>query len=244
MDEKFIITPSAPVLITPAIPATQEAPAAALPAPTVEAPVAKAVASKPTRAAVKPRVTAKKVETPVAPAAATDTPPVATKAAVKPRAAATKPATAAAKVAPAATKLTPAAEKAAKAATSAATKPVAVFKPKVMSLVAGLVVKIEDKRLNKALGYHTKTTGTLEKKAEGYALTTLGEQAWTFQRVAKSPALFQEVANFVKRGGPIPAIWKNQPALKVGEVTLPNPIYWGSFSTAEMRLAFAAIWAS
>lgn len=128
------------------------------------------------------------------------------------------------------------------ASTAAATT---TFKPKTMSLVAGLAVALSHKKLTKALGYHSKTTGTIEKLPDGkYALTALGEQAWNFQRVTKQPTLFQEVANFVKRGGPIPAVWKNQPPLEVAPgVQMPNPIFWGSFSTGEMRLAFAAIWA-
>lgn len=133
--------------------------------------------------------------------------------------------------------------------TKAAVKPrvaaTTAFKPKTMSLVAGLAIALSNKKLTKALGYHSKTTGCIEKMADGkYALTALGEQAWTFQRVQKNPTLFQEIANFVKRSGPVPALWKNQPPMEVSPgVQMPNPVFWGSFSSNEMRLAFAALWA-
>ena len=186
----------------------------------VVAPIAK------TKAPVKPRATAKPVvaKVTVAPVA-----PVAAKAAPKPRQ------TAKAIIAP---------------ATKVEVKPVVAAKPvdfklKTMALVAGLAVSITDKRLSKALGYHTRTTGCLEKDPAGkYVLTPLGAQAWGFQRVAKNPALFTEIANFVKRGGPVPSLWKNQPPISLDATTkMPNPIFWGSFSSAEMRLAFAALWA-
>ncbi len=120
----------------------------------------------------------------------------------------------------------------------------AEFKSKTMSLVTGLAVALSHKKLGKALGYHSKTTGCIEKTTDGsYALTALGAQAWTFQRVQKNPVLFNEIANFVKRAGPVPALWKNQPPLEVAPgVQLPNPVFWGSFSSSEMRLAFAALW--
>jgi hypothetical protein len=169
------------------------------------------------KATPKPR--AARVTKPVVPKDTAAVVTTTTKAAVKPRATAK-----------------PAVRLAAKAATE--------FKPKTMSLVAGLAVALSHKKLSKALGYHSKTTGCIEKTTEGsYTLTALGQQAWEFQRVAKNPALFQEIANFVKRAGPVPSLWKNQPPLEVAPgVQLPNPVFWGSFSSSEMRLAFAAIW--
>lgn len=198
-------------------------------ATTVVAPVAAKVI-KPRTAVAKPPV-AKKED---APAPAVKAAP---KAAVKPRVTA-KPA--AAKV------VAPTAPAAAKTVTKPATvaKPAGEFKFKPMALAAGLALALTDKRLKKALGYHTKTTGCLSVDSAGkYALTPLGEQAWQFQRVQKNPELWLQIANFVKRNGPTPNLWKNQPPLEVAAgVRLPNPIFWGSFSSDEMRLAWAALW--
>lgn len=120
----------------------------------------------------------------------------------------------------------------------------ATFKAKTMALAAGLVVALTDKRLTKALSYHTKMTGCLNKTDAGYVLTETGQKVWTAERVNKRPDTFQAIANFVKRGGPIPHMWKNHPPLQIAKDTvLPNPIFWGSFASSEMRLAFVAIWA-
>ena len=199
-----------------------------------------------TKTPVKPRATAKPA---VVPEVKTET----AKAAPKPRSTATtrsttaKPRTVVQLSAPGAVITTPAtpAPVTTKAATATPTQQAGEFKPKTMALVAGLAVALTDKRLGKALTYHTNTTGCLEKTADGkYALTALGASAWTFQRVSKNPTLFTEIANFVKRGGPVPSLWKNQPPLSLDATTrMPNPIFWGSFSSAEMRLAFAALWA-
>jgi len=188
-----------------------------------------------TKAPVKPRATAK----PAAAKVVEPKPEVAAKAAPKPRNVVKLTAPEVKNVTP--TKTAPAAAK----TTTAPAKQVGDFKLKPMALVAGLAMALTDKRFKKALGYHTKTTGCLEVTADGkYALTPLGAQAWGFQRVAKNPALFTEIANFVKRGGPVPSLWKNQPPLSLDATTkMPNPIFWGSFSSAEMRLAFAALWA-
>lgn len=208
-------------------------------APVVTPAATKAI--KPRTTVVKPPVV-KKETTAATPAAKKETTAdkaatPAAKAAVKPRVTA-KPVVSkvVAPTAPAATKAT--------TKPSAVTKSAGEFKFKPMALAAGIALALTDKRLKKALNYHTKTTGCLAVDSAGkYALTSLGEQAWQFQRVQKNPELWLQIANFVRRNGPTPNLWKNQPPVEVAAgVRLPNPIFWGSFSSDEMRLAWAALW--
>ena len=115
-------------------------------------------------------------------------------------------------------------------------------KPHVFSLVAGMVRKLENKHLNKAIAYHV-SKGNLTKTTEGIELTEQGAALWTKERIAIDPAKFQEVAAFIN-GGECPKEWKGQPVAKAGEaIQFPNMLYWGSFSTSIMRQAFAALWA-
>lgn len=147
---------------------------------------------------------------------------------------------------------------AAKTTTSVVPKvtPKAAVKTTPLSLAAGLAVLIAYPKLNKALKYHSEVTGCLKEleqepakggttvpKAKCMGLTTYGANKWNVERVSRNPDLFQKIAAFVKRGGPAPEFWAKQPPVEVAKgVQFPNPIYWGSFTTAEMRLAFAAIW--
>lgn len=118
----------------------------------------------------------------------------------------------------------------------------AAKKPHVFALVAGMVRKLENKHLNKAIAYHV-SKGNLAKTTEGIKLTEQGAALWTKERITIDPAKFQEVAAFIN-GGECPKEWKGQPVAKAGEgAQFPNILYWGSFSTSIMRQAFAALWA-
>lgn len=154
-------------------------------------------------------------------------------------------------VAPKAAKNTPVAKKetAPKAATAKTTakKETAAKKTSAKSstfaLVAGLAVKIEHKGLKQAIKYHV-SKGSLKLTAAGVELTAQGAALWGAERVAKDPAKFQEFAAFIKGKGEVPSEWKGQPETKIAEgLRFPNMLYWGSFSTLNMRQAFAAIWA-
>jgi hypothetical protein len=137
------------------------------------------------------------------------------------------------------------------------TVPKVATKATALSLSAGLAVLIAYPKLNKALKYHSEVTGCLKEleqepakdgttatKAKCMGLTAYGANKWNVERVSRNQELFQRVATFVKRGGPVPSFWSNHPPVEVAKgVQFPNPIYWGGFSTSEMRLAFAAIWA-
>ena len=157
------------------------------------------------------------------------------------------------KVSPKAANNTPVAKVTAKTSTKKApvvkaeTKPVAAKKETtkkgVFALVAGLAVKIEHKALKQAVKYHV-AKGNLKLTTEGVALTEQGVILWNAERVAKDPAKFQEFAAFIKGKAECPSEWNRQPETKIAEgLRFPNQLYWGSFSTLNMRQAFAAIWA-
>lgn len=133
--------------------------------------------------------------------------------------------------------------------------PKAAVKTTPLSLAAGLAVLIAYPKLNRALKNHYAVTGCLRKVEVAPAkdgttpkgvlteLTQYGANKWNVERVSRNADLFQKIAAFVKRGGPAPEFWAKQPPVEVAKgIQFPNPIYWGSFATAEMRLAFAAIW--
>lgn len=127
-------------------------------------------------------------------------------------------------------------------AKAAKTTTTAAKKPHVFALVAGMVRKLENKHLNKAIAYHV-LKGNLTKTTEGVKLTEQGATLWNKERVLIDPAKFQEVAAFIN-GADCPKEWKGQPVAKAGEgVQFPNMLYWGSFSTNIMRQAFASLWA-
>lgn len=122
-----------------------------------------------------------------------------------------------------------------------AVKP-AAKKTSVFSLAAGLVVKLDDKHLKTALNYHV-SKGNLKKTDAGIVLTEQGAKLWAVERVAKDPAKFQEIANWIHGKGAVPKEFAGQPATKVDTLNFPNRLYWGSFATLNMRLAFSALWA-
>jgi hypothetical protein len=129
------------------------------------------------------------------------------------------------------------AEKQAKGATKEETKK-GIFK-----LVAGTIVKIENKMLKKAIDYHCKQ-GNLAKVETGVKLTAQGANRWTTERVSNDPAQFNEIAKALHSSGEFYKAWNRQPATKVNkDIRFPNPIFWGSFARTEMRQAFAAIFA-
>lgn len=167
------------------------------------------------------------------------------------------PKTAEKKVSPKAAKNTPVAktvtapkvakETKTKPVVKAETKPVAAAKATtkkgVFALVAGLAVKIEHKGLKQAIKYHV-AKGNLKLTAAGVELTAQGALLWSAERVAKDPAKFQEFAAFIKGKAECPSEWNRQPETKIADgLRFPNQLYWGSFSTLNMRQAFAAIWA-
>lgn len=116
-------------------------------------------------------------------------------------------------------------------------------KKHVFALVAGTVAKIEHKFLKQAVAYHT-AKGSLKKTEAGVALTEQGATLWNKERVAKDPAKFAEIAAWMHGKGECPAEFKGQPpTVAAKDVAFPNILYWGSFSGAPMRAAFAAIWA-
>lgn len=143
--------------------------------------------------------------------------------------------TAAKKTAPKAAKNTPV------TAEKKATKP-AAKKTSIFALTAGLVVKLEEKHLKTALNYHV-SKGNLKKTEKGVVLTEQGAKLWNADRVAKDPAKFQEIANWIHGKGAVPKEFAGQPATKVDTLNFPNRLYWGSFATLNMRLAFSALWA-
>lgn len=118
-------------------------------------------------------------------------------------------------------------------------------KTHVFALVAGAVAKIEHKFLKQAVSYHV-SKGSLKKTEAGVVLTEQGKTLWDKERVAKDPAMFQEIAAWMHGKGPLPAQFANTqlpPTAVNTTVAFPNIVYWGSFSGAPMRAAFAAIWA-
>jgi len=126
-----------------------------------------------------------------------------------------------------------------------ATKPEVKAKGHVFALVAGAVAKIEHKFLKQAVSYHV-SKGSLKKTEAGVVLTEQGKTLWDKERVAKDPAMFQEIAAWMHGKGPLPAQFANTqlpPTAAAKGVAFPNIVYWGSFTGAPMRAAFAAIWA-
>ncbi len=113
----------------------------------------------------------------------------------------------------------------------------------IFSLVAGTIVKIENKMLKKAIDYHCKQ-GNLCKVETGVKLTAQGAAKWTAERIATDPAQFNEIAKALHGKGDMYKAWNRQPAAKVNDsIRFPNCIYWGSFARSELRQAFSAIWA-
>lgn len=147
----------------------------------------------------------------------------------------TKPAKTAAKPAAKAKPVTKPAEKA----------QTAPAKKHVFALVAGTCAKIEHKFLKQAVSYHV-SKGSLKKTEAGVALTEQGATLWNKERVAKDPAMFEEIAAWMHGKGPLPKQFANKdlpPTKATATVEFPNIVYWGSFAGAPMRAAFAAIWA-
>lgn len=147
----------------------------------------------------------------------------------------TKPAKTSTKPAPKAKPVTKPAEKA----------QTAPAKKHVFALVAGTVANVTHKGLAGAV--RNKVNDGLLKKVEGgYALTQLGADLWNKDRVNKYPALFQEVAEWMHAGAARPACFGNgthPDGAATPKAKFPCILYWGRFSTDNMRAAFAAIWA-
>ena len=114
----------------------------------------------------------------------------------------------------------------------------------VFALVAGSIAKIEHKALKKAVAYHI-AKGNLSRTPEGIKLTAQGATLWNAERIAPNADTFQKIAACVN-GGPS---WSEfggdkKTAVKIGAKQLPSLEYWGGFVTTNMRLCFAALWAS
>lgn len=118
--------------------------------------------------------------------------------------------------------------------------------PHIFALVAGMVVKLDNKYLKQAVSYHVKK-GNLCKVNEGIRLTAQGASLWNAERIKTDPAKFQEIAAFVHKVGPVPANTRWQtggnPATITDKLQFPPMIHWGGFAQDIMRQAFAALWA-
>lgn len=119
----------------------------------------------------------------------------------------------------------------------------------VFGLVSGTIAQITHKGLRAAIAYHV-SKGNLAKTDAGIKLTEQGALLWGKERVEGDAPRFSEIAAFVRAGGATPKEWNGQPITEAGgtlqgvKLHLPNMLYWGSFSTSDMRRAFAALWAS
>lgn len=115
----------------------------------------------------------------------------------------------------------------------------------IFSLIAGTIVKIEHKALRKAIDYHCKQ-GNLCKVSDGVKLTAQGAAKWTAERIVPNVDTFQKIAAFVNGGANLPEFGgERKTPVKVGSNRqLPSLEFWGGFVTANMRLCFAALWAS
>ena len=114
----------------------------------------------------------------------------------------------------------------------------------VFALVAGSIAKIEHKALKKAVAYHI-SKGNLVRMPEGIKLTAQGATLWNAERIAPNADTFQKIAAFVNGGPSLPEFGGDKKSpVKVGAKQLPSLEYWGGFVTTNMRLCFAALWAS
>ena len=114
----------------------------------------------------------------------------------------------------------------------------------VFALVAGTIAKIEHKALKKAIDYHI-AKGNLARTPEGIKLTAQGATIWNAERIAPNADTFQKIASFVNGGANLPEFGGDKKTpVKVGNKQLPSLEYWGGFVTTNMRLCFAALWAS
>ena len=114
----------------------------------------------------------------------------------------------------------------------------------VFALVAGTIAKIEHKALKKAIAYHI-AKGNLARTSEGIKLTAQGALIWNSERIAPNADTFQKIAAFVNGGANLPEFGGDKKSpVKIGTKQLPSLEYWGGFVTSNMRLCFAALWAS
>ena len=114
----------------------------------------------------------------------------------------------------------------------------------VFALVAGSIAKIEHKALKKAVAYHI-AKGNLARTPEGIKLTAQGATLWNAERIAPNADTFQKIAAFVNGGASLSEFGGDKKSpVKIGAKQLPSLEYWGGFVTTNMRLCFAALWAS
>lgn len=114
----------------------------------------------------------------------------------------------------------------------------------VFALVAGTIATIEHKALKKAIAYHINK-GNLARTPEGIKLTAQGATLWNAERITPNADTFQKIAAFVNGGANLPEFGGDKKTpVKVGAKQLPSLEYWGGFVTTNMRLCFAALWAS
>ena len=114
----------------------------------------------------------------------------------------------------------------------------------VFALVAGTIAKIEHKALKKAVAYHI-SKGNLARTSEGIKLTAQGANLWNAERISPNADTFQKIAAFVNGGANLPEFGgEKKTPVKIGAKQLPSLEYWGGFVTTNMRLCFAALWAS
>ena len=114
----------------------------------------------------------------------------------------------------------------------------------VFALVAGTIAKIDHKALKKAITYHINK-GNLVRTSEGIKLTAQGATLWNAERIAPNADTFQKIASFVNGGANLPEFGGDKKSpVKIGAKQLPSLEYWGGFVTTNMRLCFAALWAS
>lgn len=113
---------------------------------------------------------------------------------------------------------------------------------KVFQLIAGKIA-IQDKRM--AMSHHIKA-GNLVLTNKGIELTVQGAAKFSLERIANDPATFQRFANWVQGvTKEVPQEYKGQTAIKIDDkFNFPNSLYWGGFTTGNMRKMFAALWAT
>lgn len=116
----------------------------------------------------------------------------------------------------------------------------------IFTITSSMVVKIENKAIIAFIKrYHAKA-GNLEITPAGVKLTAKGAANFV-ERIASAPVEFQAIAMYTRKAGPVPANtrWSTggQPVTVAEGVKMPPLIHWQGWSTQEMRLAFASIWA-
>ena len=120
----------------------------------------------------------------------------------------------------------------------------------VFALVAGTVRKLSPKLASSIKRQHVDKLETLKIVAEGHELTPAGVFHLS-KRIDARKDEAKAIGEWMYNNGKLPAspgcaAWENKnfgPTNLLPGMRFPNIIHWGGFSSTEMRLAFALIWA-